>query len=271
MGQQEENNSSDKLGWICIYRKMQDCWVWDDKPYSYGQAWVDLLLLVNHREKKVMFDGKLITVSKGQRITSIRQLADSWGWSRTKVTNFLNLLESDKMIERKSDNKKTLITVVNYEVYQYLGDTEKPQKSRRSDTEKPQESTNNNDNNDNNIKDTLVGEKEPRKNFIPPTEEEVESYCSERGNGITGQQFCNFYASKGWMVGKNKMKAWKAAVRTWENKRGFKYAEPKKTKPEEPPVDPYAGCEKYDPDDPNNRKRFESGMGVDNGYWVQRI
>jgi predicted phage replisome organizer len=42
-------------------------------------------------------------------------------------------------------------------------------------------------------------------------------------------------------------------------------------KHEEPPVDPYAGCEKYDPDDPNNRKRFESGMGVDNGYWVQRI
>lgn len=55
-----------------------------------------------------------------------------------------------------------------------------------------------------------------RKPFIPPTVEEVSTYCTERGNSIDPEAFVDFYASKGWMIGKNKMKDWKAAVRTWE-------------------------------------------------------
>jgi hypothetical protein len=52
--------------------------------------------------------------------------------------------------------------------------------------------------------------------FIPPTVEEVEAYCQERDNEVDAEQFVDFYESKGWMVGKNKMKNWKASVRTWE-------------------------------------------------------
>lgn len=59
-----------------------------------------------------------------------------------------------------------------------------------------------------------MGEK--RKRFTPPTTEEVRQYCAERNNGIDAERFVNFYESKGWMVGKNKMKDWKAAVRNWE-------------------------------------------------------
>ena len=55
-----------------------------------------------------------------------------------------------------------------------------------------------------------------RKPFIPPTVEEVGAYCTERGNSVDPEAFVDFYASKGWMIGKNKMKDWKAAVRTWE-------------------------------------------------------
>ena len=62
-----------------------------------------------------------------------------------------------------------------------------------------------------------IKEKE-RRNFVPPTVEEVSAYCSERNNSIDPESFVNFYTSKGWMVGKNKMKDWKAAVRTWESK-----------------------------------------------------
>lgn len=58
----------------------------------------------------------------------------------------------------------------------------------------------------------------PSKNnrFIPPTVEEVRAYCIERGNGVDPERFVDYYTSKGWMIGKNKMKDWKAAVRTWE-------------------------------------------------------
>ena len=58
--------------------------------------------------------------------------------------------------------------------------------------------------------------KKTRKNFKKPTLKEVESYCIERKNSIDAQSFLDFYESKGWMIGKNKMKDWKAAVRTWE-------------------------------------------------------
>ena len=67
------------------------------------------------------------------------------------------------------------------------------------------------------------------KRFIPPTVEEVEAYCSERGNGIDAQSFIDFYESKGWMIGKNKMKDWKAAVRTWERSRNKNSTEKSKT------------------------------------------
>lgn len=52
--------------------------------------------------------------------------------------------------------------------------------------------------------------------FTPPTLTEIEAYCNERGNAVDAERFFNYYESNGWMVGKNKMKDWKAAVRTWE-------------------------------------------------------
>ena len=58
-----------------------------------------------------------------------------------------------------------------------------------------------------------------RKRFTIPTPEEVQAYCNERKNDISGQQFCDFYSSKGWKIGKEPMKDWKAAVRTWEMRR----------------------------------------------------
>lgn len=52
--------------------------------------------------------------------------------------------------------------------------------------------------------------------FTPPTVEEVRTYCMERGNLVDPEQFVDFYTSKGWKVGNQRMKDWKAAVRTWE-------------------------------------------------------
>lgn len=64
-----------------------------------------------------------------------------------------------------------------------------------------------------------TGEAPPHsRRFIPPDVEEVEAYCRERNNHIDAQRFVDFYASKGWKVGKEPMKDWKAAVRTWERR-----------------------------------------------------
>ncbi len=81
-------------------------------------------------------------------------------------------------------------------------------------------STYDNDNeydNDNDLK-----EKESKKKlsarFVPPSLQEVKGYCLERKNKVDPEGFIDFYTSKNWMVGKTKMKDWKAAVRTWERR-----------------------------------------------------
>ena len=67
---------------------------------------------------------------------------------------------------------------------------------------------------------SIIKEKiKKRKNFIVPTISEIEDYCHLRDNGISAEQFYDFYQSKGWLVGKTKMKDWKAAIRNWERNR----------------------------------------------------
>ena len=71
--------------------------------------------------------------------------------------------------------------------------------------------------NENDKKKAPTGLKK-KQAFSPPSLTEVKSYCSERENNVDPQGFIDFYEAKGWMIGKNKMKDWKAAVRTWERK-----------------------------------------------------
>ena len=106
-------------GWIRLYRKLQECWVWEDKePFDKRSAWIDLLLTANHADAKLLFNGELITVQRGQIFTSVRKLSVKWKWSVNRVYRFLKLLESDKMLQKESNKDRTLLTIVNYSVYQ---------------------------------------------------------------------------------------------------------------------------------------------------------
>ena len=78
--------------------------------------------------------------------------------------------------------------------------------------------------------DTERNKREPAKRFTPPTVEQVREYCQQRGNSIDPQRFVDFYASKGWLVGKAKMKDWKASVRTWESKQTESEPAPRRRK-----------------------------------------
>lgn len=60
--------------------------------------------------------------------------------------------------------------------------------------------------------------KTPKEKFTKPTIDEIQTYCQERKNNVSAEQFYNFYESKGWKVGNQPMKDWQAAVRTWEKK-----------------------------------------------------
>lgn len=109
---------NDNTGWIKLHRKILDCWIWQDKPYDKARAWVDLLLLAMHHDKKMMLYNELICVEQGSYMTSILKLCDRWGWSRNKVNRFLDVLESEHMVYTKRTPKGTLITIVKYKDYQ---------------------------------------------------------------------------------------------------------------------------------------------------------
>lgn len=135
-------------GWISIYRQIQDNWIWKSKePFDRRSAWIDLLLMVNHENEKILFDNKIMEIKKGQRVTSLQKLAERWKWSTKKVSNFLNLLEQDQMLKQSRDHKKTLISIENYGKYQ----VELKEKKHSGNSQETVGKTNNNDNNDNNI------------------------------------------------------------------------------------------------------------------------
>lgn len=124
-------------GWVKIHRDLLDNELWGDKPFTKGQAWVDLLLLANHKEKNVLIGNHTELVERGSFITSELKLMERWGWGRKKVKLFLNFLESQKMIERNANNKRTAITIVNYGFYQDC-DLEKEQQKNSKGTAKEQ-------------------------------------------------------------------------------------------------------------------------------------
>ena len=146
-----------RIGWISLHREIQKHWLWDDKPFSKGQAWIDLLLLANHKENKFLLGNELVEVEEGSFITSELKLMERWGWGKAKTRAFLDLLQMDNMIIKKADRKKTTITIVNYSKFQELQTTNRPQTDRKQTTNRPQadhEQTQtimiNNDNNENN-------------------------------------------------------------------------------------------------------------------------
>lgn len=185
-------------GWIKIHRKILDCSIWNSRePFDKRSAWIDILLSASHKDLNLMIGGIDEKIPRGSFMFSIEKLCDRWGWSRNRVKRFLALLEREQMIETKRTNKGTLISVLNYNAFQSVEEV----------TEKETE-----------ISDAHETAKKVAR-FIPPTVDEVQAYCEERKNGVDARCFVDFYESKNWVVGKAKMKNWKAAVRTWERNR----------------------------------------------------
>jgi len=143
--------SMSNKGWVSIYREIQSHWVWEDRPFSKGQAWLDLVMLANHKENKFVLGNELINVERGQFVTSELKLMERWGWGKSKTRAFLQLLQDDEMIVKKSDRKKTTITIVKYSAYQDFQTTEIPEVDRKQTDNRLITDTNNNENNEKKI------------------------------------------------------------------------------------------------------------------------
>ncbi len=116
----KEKNRAD--GWILLDRGIREHWIYSEKPFSRFQAWVDLIMSANFRDKDIMVNGKPFTVRRGSFLTSTRKLAERWGWSRNKVLRFLAVLRTEEMIKTEPHGG-TLLTVVKYDFFQLRRDT----------------------------------------------------------------------------------------------------------------------------------------------------
>ena len=168
-------------------------------------------------------------------------------FSRTNVSLSGRMGVSEKVLIRARNELKTLGlidfvtskkrgTCTKYSIlYSTKSSTKEVQKQYKSSTKEVQKED------INRYKTKTKKEKDisndiSKKSFAPPTVDEVREYCRSRNNFVDPERFVDFYSAKGWMVGKNKMKDWKAAVRTWERNDGRKASQSQSDniQPEEP-------------------------------------
>jgi len=112
---------AERPGYISIYRKIQDNWLWSDKPFNKALAWIDILLSAQFHDSKVVIGGQVIEVPRGSWFVSVKTLETRWGWSSNKIRTFIRTLERDGMIQTEGTTRGTLLTVVKYEDYQSGG------------------------------------------------------------------------------------------------------------------------------------------------------
>lgn len=180
------------IGWIKIHRQILD-WEWYSDNNSF-RVFMHLILKANHKEKRY----KGIELKSGSVITSRDILAFETGLSVQQIRTALDKLKSTNEITIETSSKGTIIQVVKYEKYQLTTS----ESTNEQPTSNQQVTTNKN-------------EKKERSIFKPPTFNDILEYCMQNNLQLDGTDFINYYESNGWMVGKNKMKDWKATVRRW--------------------------------------------------------
>ena len=139
--------------YIKIDRGLKNHAIWLEKPFSKGQAWVDLLILAQGVDKDKTYRGRIQKMRSGEVYTSICYLEKRWGWSRNKVYRFLSYLVDAGMIAvqgwektaqgngtrkwtRNGTRDGTVITVENWAFYQYDGTTDGTTDGTRKGTTK---------------------------------------------------------------------------------------------------------------------------------------
>lgn len=150
-------------GWIAINRNILNNTLWLSESFSRSQAWIDLLLIANHKDNFFFIRDIKIDVKRGELARGEVSLAERWRWSRNKVRNFLKLLEKEQQIIIKKSKVINKIVIINYEKYQENNNRKNNRKTTESTTEGQQKgqqkninnnvNNKNNDNNVNNIDD----------------------------------------------------------------------------------------------------------------------
>jgi len=141
-------------GWIKLHRQITDNFLYPkNREFTKYEAWIDLLMLVNHAEKELLIKNEIILCKRGQSVMSIESYQKQWNWTRQQVRSYFTLLQKQNMIEVKGTSKTTILTVCNYDSYQ----SEQPTNNQQITTNKKEKNDKNvnNENNEKKIKEEI--------------------------------------------------------------------------------------------------------------------
>lgn len=205
-----------------VYRSLLDDPLWLSEPFTYGQAWVDLIGRANFADKDHFYRGQYQQIKRGQIATSQKELADRWKWSRHKVNTFLRNIERAGMVTTKATTTGTTITIEKYAVYQDTrtskGTTKEPRKDIGGTSEGHRKDIGGTQNK--NIK------KERREEGIYiPSRGDLASFIESEGLNADPDDVFDYYEAIGWEIGGKPIKDWRAVVRRWKQ-----YEKPEQTK-----------------------------------------
>jgi len=203
--------------WIKLHRKLLTSAVFQNSRCLH--VWIWCLLSARHQDGWADIHMEL---PRGSFACGTISAANELGMSRSAFVRALDKLEECGMIARKADSKRTRITVCNYTTYQSSDNSDRTTSGQLADSDRTT-SGQLADTKEERKKERRVRKKEiSARSFAIPTPEEISEYSQSIGYPLDGQAWCDSYEQKGWMVGKNRMKSWKAAVRTWKT-NGYQF------------------------------------------------
>lgn len=134
-------------GFIKLSRKFFKNPLWKEpRQYSRSEAWLDLIFMARFEDSQQILRNRVIEVRKGEIIASRRFLEERWSWGSTKVTNFLNYLQSNGMINQRQTAGQTILKLCNYDIYNHSQtndcDGNEPLTNQWQTTHKPQTNQN---------------------------------------------------------------------------------------------------------------------------------
>ena len=202
-------------GYILLYKQIADpeSWIWKDKPFAVGQAWIDLIMMANYKDTTTIIKGQTIELKRGQLIRGTDKLAERWGWSRGKVNRTLKCFEKDGMISKSGTRGGTLITIENYNDFQIV-------RTPNGTADGTADGTGINNNNT----DKEEGD------FVPPSAADVISFFEENNFESDPKQFYHWYDLNKWTKKNGQpIDDWQQMAHSWEQ-REKGYIEERKSK-----------------------------------------
>ena len=206
-----------------MWRKSIESTIFQDRDIWRFWSWC--LMKASWKKHNVLVGTALVPLEPGQFVFGRKAASIELGISEQKIRTIARFLLTERLIHKKSTNKFSIITIINWERYQQDDHPHQPATNQQPTSNQPainHKQTRKEGKEGKELYNIYIGNNtcEPTsKKFVKPSVAEIDAYCIERGNGICAKTFYDFYESKGWKIGKTPMKDWRAAIRTWENKK----------------------------------------------------